>query len=871
MMKRCRRKRKDWNEEKQETPGDAGRFDRYTSLMNNVINIGTEEGTGGTLRADIIAGAYAGNVDFPKTFPNANVINFNHMTVEKSDATDRLKIYAGETGTRGKTQMGNVYNSVINVNDGATIKNADIYGGLTNVTSWGGHVNGSEINLSGHSDLVDVNLIGADVQNSPNGRNISSVLNIGYRENYTLNPSGEFPAPAILDAEKNPDPTQKGTVLTLKPKVVPWTYGSDTSVQNVSNFTTIKVWRMQDENTPALKINGTGSFIVHVPDRDAPGGTVIDITPLTEHDENSAPRFFGNLHPNDERTIIQSNNSVFEENGESATISSNPLEYSYHLDGNNASLDGTYHGDGAFSENNVIWQTGDVNVTNAAFSGTVLDPSDRGSTPLTLEHYGYVFSPETVLDENGMTVRDEGHTLLSTDDSWTLINGEGALSVSGMDSMAGRENPVSYEIAGGAATVSGRSITAASDNRRNLTIHTENPDRITYHTLDWNSRTPVVSLDNTKNYDLSRTTVDWSNLQHEGLRGGTSSRVLLDANGLDSGLTENNLEGNTQHLVSGTTLEGTGRASMDGRNVIYTADMKAQDQTHHTVMAQEAGLATLLESNDLVLDTMRSAERAEDGFNVFATTGGGENRYDTGSHITTNIWRNQTGFSLRNRHPSGAVTDYGLFFDYGDGSYRSFYHGRGDGKINYKGAGLFVKQQEAGGGYEEASLRIGRASNDVRGALRDASGRGYDYKTNSMYNAFHVGLGKKFSLDSGSDLDTYLRFFHTHLNGDSFNAGGHYNIDSADSNILRAGTRWEKKSHNWDWYAGLAYEFEFSGHATGLADGARIRGASIRGGSVRFEYGTQYTQGRWNLALNGSDYAGKRKGFNGNISVGYRF
>jgi hypothetical protein len=848
------------------SPGGAG-GGHFNSLMNNVINIGTST-EGGTLKADEIIGGLSGEIYYPKILPYDNVINFNNMTVEGLDDTQRVKIYGGKIGT--DTAIANWQNTpsnVINIQNQAVLKNADIYGGFTHVDQWGGHVKDAEINLSGQADLINTNLYGADIRE--HGNNTSSTLNIGYAENYSLNPNGRFPNGNTLNADYWPG--SKGTCLTLTPRSEAWSYSKNTSIQNVGEFTNVKVWTMVDENTPAIQINGTGNFIYHTSDGYSEKGTVIDVTALTNGEGKSI--FFTDLKPDDQRTIIKANNGIYEKNDVKAELKSQPLNYDYKLTQGDNSLRGTYHGDAAISRNDVIWKTGDITASDLDVSHMTLDASGQQTSPLTLEKYGYIFNENTKLSTDDIRVTNEGSALIAPSDSWTLVDGSQAASLSGLDNLTRKEIPVSYDMKQGAVTVTGLGQTTASADQKKLNYNIAHTKSLTYHTLDWGNTQPVVSLDSSKNYDLKDTQIDWSSLQHRGLanlRGGMNERILLDANGKDSGLTDQNLTGTPQHLVSGTTLEGTGQAAVKDGNVVYTADMHAQPQTHSVLMGGEAGLAALLESNDLVLDTMKNLDKSKDYANTFATIGGGENRYETGSHITTNIWRSQTGFAIKNKNKAGAQTEYGIFYDYGNGNYRTFFNNRGDGKINYKGGGFFGKRLEPKGGYEEASFRLGRASNDARNLLYDEDGRGYSYRTNSMYNAFHIGFGQISPQSDGGTLDTYFRFFHTHLNGDTFDAGGHYDIDSLNSDIIRIGSRWQKQDKNWEYYAGLAYEYEFGGQAHGLADGADIEGASIRGGSVRFEYGANVDLDKWRIAMNASDYAGKRKGFNGNISVSYK-
>ena len=856
----------------------------YRVVNNNIISISGSN----TLSTDEIIGGYRNSENMTV---HGNVIDISGSRTLKS-TTDggRLKIYGAKVGDDTALDHGNAESSIINISGSTKLKNADVYGGYTNVKRWGGHVLNSQINLSGDADLSTSSLYGAETINYHyNEYEKNNVLNIGYKNTVSTNPSGSFPISSGEDGT--------GTYLVQKPDVSAW---NNNKVQNVSAFTAVKVWTMKYYDTPALEITGTGNFKYFYSYINN-CYTVIDLSYLTsgkdfgtnyaqtgqdsdiemkQNDERTAAIdlrnvdaskiFLANVKPGQDITIIKAANSNLSDKN---TIYYNPLTYGYHLANGSDSLKGTYTGKAALENGNVVWKTGDITASSLLLPNEILDASGTVSSPLKLEKYGYAFDGldkdrEDQFSIKNMQVTNNTGTLISPSDSWTLVDGSDATSVTGLGNLGGKENDISYDMSGGAVTVAGKGTTGVSGN--NLTYHLDNPTSLTYHTLDWASTDPVVSLSTDKSYDLSGTTVDWSNLSMKNLsslKSGLNERTLLDANGSSTGLTDKSLVGTEQHLTAGTTLEGTGRALLKDGNVVYDADMHAQAQTHNVLMGNEAGIAALLESNDLVLDTMKNLDKSKDGGEAFATIGGGENRYETGSHITTNIWRSQAGFAVKNTEKGGAQAEYGLFYDYGDGSYRTYYNGRGNGKIDYKGAGIFGKRIEANGTYEEASLRFGRASNDAKNILHDAEGMGYRYKTDSMYNAIHVGFGKILDRGNGNSLDTYFRFFHTHLNGDSFDAGGHYDIDSLDSNVARIGTRWQHQDHRFEYYAGLAYEYEFSGKAYGTADGADIEGASIRGGSVRFEYGTSVDTGKWRVAINGSDYAGKRRGFNGNISL----
>ena len=127
----------------------------------------------------------------------------------------------------------------------------------------------------------------------------------------------------------------------------------------------------------------------------------------------------------------------------------------------------------------------------------------------------------------------------------------------------------------------------------------------------------------------------------------------------------------------------------------------------------------------------------------------------------------------------------------------------------------------------------------------------------------------------GRSLDVYGKFFYTKRNGVSFNAGGSdYRLDSVNSSLLRLGVRYGTTDKKWNWYGGLAYEYEFDGEATGKVDGLSIRSASIKGSSVRGELGLRMDAGKdnpWKADISIYGYGGKHRGFAGNVNVAYMF
>ncbi len=338
----------------------------------------------------------------------------------------------------------------------------------------------------------------------------------------------------------------------------------------------------------------------------------------------------------------------------------------------------------------------------------------------------------------------------------------------------------------------------------------------------------------------------------------------------------------------GTTLEGTGTASKQNADLIYTIDTPennngggptAREQTHNTVMGAEVGMAALSVGNDFVGVATEGLSLASnigaDGVSSFAQMGGGSMRQETGSHIDSHTWNAIIALGHANKKARGTM-EYGAFFEYGTGNYTTHAEGdlRGDGSSRYTGGGLLAKYTANHSVYVEGSLRAGSIHDDARNVLRDGFGNPYSYETDAPYMGFHLGVGKEIPLSDGNAVDVYGKYFYNRRNSVDFNAGGHYDLDAVTSSVLRVGARYILKRNKWNFYAGAAYEHEFDGKANGTADGVAIRGADTSGGSFRGELGATMTPGEdspWKLDLNVTGFAGKKQGFTGGVSVALMF
>ena len=335
----------------------------------------------------------------------------------------------------------------------------------------------------------------------------------------------------------------------------------------------------------------------------------------------------------------------------------------------------------------------------------------------------------------------------------------------------------------------------------------------------------------------------------------------------------------SKYLV-GTAFEGEGAASLSGRDLIFRTKTGAgvSEQTHKTVMATEAGVTALNVGSDYIgkaLDGMGDvANVAPDGSTVGAALGGGRNRYETGSHVNVNSWNAAVAVGAK-RNVKGGSLEYGVFGEYGKANYTLHSDaGRGDGDARYAGGGVVAKWTNKHDVYTEASFRLGRLSESSSDIMRDGLGNTYGYDVHANYYGAHVGAGKIFRYNGGRSLDVYGKYFYTKRNGVEFDAVQHYNLDSVSSSVLRIGARYGTTDKKWNWYGGLAYEYEFDGEAEGVVNGVAIRAASIKGSSVRGEIGLRMNATKtnpWQTDISIYGYGGKHRGFGGNVNVAYTF
>ena len=335
----------------------------------------------------------------------------------------------------------------------------------------------------------------------------------------------------------------------------------------------------------------------------------------------------------------------------------------------------------------------------------------------------------------------------------------------------------------------------------------------------------------------------------------------------------------SKYLV-GTAFEGEGAASLSGSDLVFRTKTGAgvSEQTHKTVMATEVGVTMLTVGNDYIGKAMEGmgdvANVAPDGSTVGAAVGGGRNRYETGSHVNVNSWNAAVAVGAKRELKNGSL-EYGVFGEYGKANFTLHSDaGKGDGDSHYAGGGLLAKWTNKHDVYTEASFRLGRLNESSSDIMRDGLGNKYGYDVHANYFGAHVGVGKIFRYKGGKSLDVYGKFFYTKRDGVEFDAVQHYKLDSVKSSVLRIGARYGTTDKKWNWYGGLAYEYEFDGEAKGSVNGTAIRAASIKGSSVRGEIGLRMNATKtnpWQMDISLYGYGVKHRGIGGNVNVAYMF
>ena len=264
-----------------------------------------------------------------------------------------------------------------------------------------------------------------------------------------------------------------------------------------------------------------------------------------------------------------------------------------------------------------------------------------------------------------------------------------------------------------------------------------------------------------------------------------------------------------------------------------------------------------------------AAQAGSGAYGLWAGMGGGALRHETGSYVDMKGWNLGLGWARENAVQAGTLT-FGPFVEYGRGSYDSYLDDgtHGSGKTSFFGAGMMAKL-ETGSHWIDGSLRVGRTQSDYTGLA--------NYDTSNAYYGVQVGVGKDFHMSETDAVSAYVRYSYTHTAGTSahLSSGETLDFDAVNSHRLRIGTRYTHGATTLSqFYAGLAWEYEFDGDARATSQGDSAPSPSLKGGSALLELGYRFApkaDSRVSYDLNLTGWQGKRQGITGGLSVKWAF
>lgn len=320
----------------------------------------------------------------------------------------------------------------------------------------------------------------------------------------------------------------------------------------------------------------------------------------------------------------------------------------------------------------------------------------------------------------------------------------------------------------------------------------------------------------------------------------------------------------------------------DGGNSIdfvITGAQQANEQAGIIGESRTAAIAFVNQGSDILNNAFGLMDDGKYGIKTFAAAHGNYSKYETGSHIRVNGWSMIAGVGNSDKLEDGTFS-WGVFFENGSGNYRTYndyngYNLRGFGSAVYNGGGALARYRSNAGNYAEVGLRAGMLKNSLGNAVADGYGvqGGYDEET-SYYGA-HLGVGHIFAVDENSNVDVYGKYFYNHHESEDLNIlGDEVRFDSADSNRLRLGLRYNQNDGNaFSHYYGLAWDYEFSGDANVTAAGFDTGNPSLKGSTAVIEAGIHYAPDNspWSIDLGLQGYGGQRDGFSGTMQLNYSF
>ncbi|MHC5225992.1 autotransporter domain-containing protein [Ignatzschineria sp. LJL83] len=292
-----------------------------------------------------------------------------------------------------------------------------------------------------------------------------------------------------------------------------------------------------------------------------------------------------------------------------------------------------------------------------------------------------------------------------------------------------------------------------------------------------------------------------------------------------------------------------------------------------------SALMNVTRKSDLATGIIRDLK--EDQVTPFVTVKGGRDRYQSGSHITANMFDLLMGAGYRSENLSIAG-----FATYGYDDYKT-YNYFADGEVKGKGhnssyglgfAGTYDFTNEF---YADFGMQVGRINTKFNSSdIITGSGEEAHYKSKVTYFGGYLGAGYRYALDDTSNLNTSIRYLYSHLGSDGITIDGDaIQFKSLKSSRLELKTQYEKVySEQMTFNTSLAYQYEFDGKGDANIAGISIDAPGMKGSTglvgVGFEYQPKSDDedsflNRSKINMDVQGYFGKRRG--GSVSLTYRY
>ena len=868
--------------------------------VNNSINI-----SGGTIN-DCVYGGYSetGNVasnsvyisggkacavfgGFAAVSGNANE---NHVNMTGGEIVyDDSKSYSGSI-VGGYAETGNAASNIVSISGGTV---GSVIGGFTS----DGDSLGNLVNISGCTFRPDSFITGGDVYSPENSTISDNIVNLGsnvtgldnsevygyyFKSGSVIHSGNELHIGRTLayDSEGNIQRDSEGNIIYKSDSSTIWQGKSsdgtvNNSINKIANFDSIALHSVAwNKDLPAIEATTIENI------------DTVDITDLKFYENGSEKTAFA---LNDKMNLL-----TWENDDEG------PINLKYKLNGTGDEQTGAF----ADNQKGFVVQTKAVSETNNGIelNGTETGKVKKVDKAVQFAYTGIFLNSVDLSNWDGIntsevsdewTADDNGVSVVGVFKEPELSSGESKNILTASTDLFKNENideSIRYsEIqfindCGNGVTLSGLQTggVKASNDGKYLSYYAikKTADNLTFGNVEWLDKGALIDHKTMLNdVSFDGATVDTTKIafiNKEKLSADMKMTLVSDFDGNPGTIT------GSKYKV-GTAYEGEGSAYMDGNDLVFKTKTGAglSDETHTTVMSMEAGIAMLAAGSERVGNAIEGLELAantgSDGVSTFASVGGASSRYETGSHVDTNSWNCTLAVGKTLEKKEGNF-EYGLFAEYGRGNYTLHMNGiddAGNGSTHYTGGGLLLKWTNSHNVFTEASFRMGNMKDNASSLLHDGAGNSYGYDVKAKYRGGHFGFGKICKEEDGTKLEIFGKYFYNQREGINFAAGGdQYSLEDVRSRVLRAGFRLSSTDRKWNRYGGISYDYEFGGQSNGTVNGTQIRAASIKGGTIRGEFGycreaTKTNPWKTDISLYGT--AGKRNGFGGSIAVEYHF